>query len=169
MLSLVPDLLVNIAHIGKVNEAGLTVSTHGMMKINNGHRLSRHAHFGLKSDITPLPKSALDACLEMKQTANRGRLTSERPGLFSSMIPALAIMFQLRASPFRTVAIGLTLSDCLHLAALISERASPRGFSIGLRTGGLWRTARPFRLRRRRSHRDCVGSRAAYRLDFHWR
>src|SRR6476660_2336563 len=23
-------------------------------------------------------------------------------------------------------------SDCLHLAALISERASPRGFSIGL-------------------------------------
>ena len=62
-------------------------------------------------------------------------------------------------------------SDCLHLAALISERASPRGFSIGLRAGGLWRTARLFRLLgRRRSHGDrVVGSRAAYRLDFHWR
>ena len=62
-------------------------------------------------------------------------------------------------------------SDCLHLAALISERASPRGFSIGLRAGGLWRTARLFRLLgRRRSHGDrVVRSRAAYRLDFHWR
>jgi hypothetical protein len=62
-------------------------------------------------------------------------------------------------------------SDCLHLVALISERASPRGFSIGLRAGGLCRTARPFRLLgRRRSHGDrVVEPRAAYRLDFHWR
>jgi hypothetical protein len=66
---------------------------------------------------------------------------------------------------------AIARSDCLHLAALISERASPRGFSIGLRAGGLCRTARPFRLLgRRRSHGDrVVEPRAAYRLDFHWR